>query len=990
MKSQILYFDCKKKNKKALKAFVRDMNKTLILWIVAILCINNGYLNCQPASSANWLYPEGNSEGTRYISKKSLNQEIDSIKIKWSTSAISGDIKPLIGNVINNPKIFSGYYYAPNEIVAVQSGKLVVVDATGKTHKLTEYMPYVKDVTSLIDTTRTQINGSSSNIQILGLETIELQSPDSLAFGYLAGFDNDADTIQLIRRLAIDMRDYSPNFYASIKPAFGKKIGENFYCYSQINSSQPTASTSSFNKLQYFRGLAQFVPGYLGPNYPLPDSKDAIDNRIHLAGEVNIFQPSMTTIGGVKDLILLPSYPTSSLGDVTIESYNLTTNTIASRPYLVGLDISDFSISEDIIPTDLSAIVNGTRPQIRPFYVHIKDKNTTDSVFILVAEEYLGRNGSNGKATLHLFDIAGDPVTSVFETDNIPFSGGIDHLWSVSVGNIDGNQENSWEPYYPNNSGQEIIVTQSSRDFVVPSSKLFVMRYFSGSPIEKPTPPNSNLFPFDTICSARINGWVAAVNDFDGASNNKDEIFLVDGSILRIVQLRDYNTFEFKMGRPLDTLYEIEFKNQTISNIAISDLEGDGYNDIIITTHDSTYVLGSEIFNTLNVIEPSVYDEYCAGDTVLIKWVNIIKSPQSIDILYQGFIDGEQIDSTILIHSEYENTVDTCQYKYVVDKRVLGTNGYFIVRASNAPNKVFDISESIYFNKPKININPIFDLNIYPGKIITLTGNTKCVDSVAVEFSYNDTLWTRNISDSINIDGTFSLSVEIPCPDFYECLESDRGTYLYARGICFRGEYSDTSIVIPLPISPAHFPISIDTCTTACPTRTFSWDLNSFDFKCDNIIIAFSIDNGQNYAEIANVNKTSERFIWNVPINLPEQIILRFCCDNSCIRTDTIFRNFMPKYINIAAPNPFNPMSERLEVTYTIPENANVTIKILDAANRLVAEPVKNISRQTGTVYCDYWDGLRSDGTYCVNGLYYLSLELSTGAKEIYPIYIRK
>jgi hypothetical protein len=990
MKSQILYFEFKYNTSKALKALVRNMNKLLILWIVAFFCISNDGLKCQPASSANWLYPEGNSEGTRYLSKKSLNQEIDSIKIKWSTSAISGDIKPLIGNVINNPKIFSGFYYAPNEIVAVQSGKLVVVDATGKTHKSTDFLPYIKDVTSLMDTTRNLINENSSNIQILGLETIELQSPDSLAFGYLAGFDNNADTIQLLRRLAIDMRDYSPNFYASIKPAFGKRIGDSFYCYSQINSSLPTASTNSFNKLQYFRGLAQFTPGYLGPNYPLPDSKDAIESRIHLAAEVNIFQPSMTTVEGNKDLMLLPSYPTPSLGDVIIESYNLTTSTIASRPYLLGLNISNSQITEDIIPTDLSPIINGVRPQIRPFYVHIKDKNTGDSLFVLVAEEYLGRNGSNGTASLHLFDKYGDPVASVYTANSPQFIGGTDHLWSVAVGDIDGNSGNSWEPYYPNNEGQEIIVTQSSRDFVVPASKLFVLRYNSGSPVEKPTPPNATLFPFDTICSARINGWVAAVNDFDGAANNKDEIFLVDGSILRIVQLRDYNTFEFKMGRPLDTLYEVEFKNQTISNVAIADLEGDGYNDIIVTTHDSTYVLGSEIVNTLKVLEPSTYNEYCAGDTVLIKWVNVIKSPKSIDILYQGFLNGVQIDSTILIHSEYENTVDTTEYKYVVDKQVLGTSGYFIVRASNAPNKVFDISQSVYFNKPKINIDPIYDLNIYPGKIITITGSTKCVDSVAVEFSYNDTLWTRNVTDLIKSDGTFSLTVEIPCPDFYECLTKDNGSFLYARGICFRAEYSDTSVTIPLPIKPADFPISIDTCTGGCPTRTLSWDLNKFNFSCNNITIAFSIDGGLTFAEIANVSKASEKFVWNIPVSLPEQIILRFCCQNSCIRTDTLFRNFMPKYINIVAPNPFNPMSERLEVTYTIPEDANVSIKILDAANRLVAEPVKNINRKTGIVYCDYWDGLRADGTYSVNGLYYLSLELSTGAKEIYPIYIKK
>ncbi len=162
------------------------------------------------------------------------------------------------------------------------------------------------------------------------------------------------------------------------------------------------------------------------------------------------------------------------------------------------------------------------------------------------------------------------------------------------------------------------------------------------------------------------------------------------------------------------------------------------------------------------------------------------------------------------------------------------------------------------------------------------------------------------------------------------------------------------------------------------------------NFNCENISISISTDNGLNFGEIANVSSTNGQYIWNVPLNLPEEIILRFCCENSCIRTDTLFVNFMPKYINIAAPNPFNPMNEMLEVTYALPVDADVTIKILDEANRLVAVPVQGVPRKAGVAYCDYWNGIRADGTWCVNGLYYLSLELSNGAKEIYPIYIKK
>lgn len=959
------------------------------IFIAIILGLGSIAALAQPANPANWMYPEGNTECTRYLKYKSRAQEVDSFKIKWSTSAISGDIKPLIGNIINNPKIFPGFSYAPNEITAVQSGRIIVVDATGKTHKMTDFIPFLKEVSALIDTNKYDLSTGSTAPLVLGIETVEVEK-DSLAFALIAGFNTNADTVMLLRRLGLDMRPYKPNHFAAVKPIYGKKANDEFFIYSTINTSVPTATPGSMTDAPYFRGLAQFRPGTMEPNYPLPDSKDVMENRVLLAGEVNFASPSFTQLPDGRIVMAMPYFPTPSLGDVRVQSRNLTTNTFANIPYLVSLDISDMFVKEEILPTTLSYAVNGTRPQIRPYYIHITDREQGEVTALLVSEEYRGRDGSVGTAKLHLYDTTGTPITDVFDTETPPFAGGVNHQWSVAVGNIDGNPSNNWGDYYPNNPGQEIIVTQSTRDFAVAASKLFVLRYYSGNRMEKPTPPGAELFPFDTICSQRINGWVAAVNDIDGAGDNKDEMFLVDGSILRIVKLRDYNTFEFKIGNPLDTLMSLEFHNQTISNVAIADLEGDGLNDIIVTTHDSTYVIGSEIFNTLKVLEPAQFAEYCAGDTMNIKWVNVIKSPTSIDILYQGFKNGVKIDSLILIHSEYNNIVDTSSFKYVVDKRLIGTTGHFIVRAPNAPDRVIDQSADIQFNEPWISINPPADFDFYPGKIVTLTGSTRCVDSVALEFSYNDSVWVRNLTEAIATDGSFRVTVELPCPDFFRCDTVDAGRFLYARGISFRADLSDTSITVPIPIHPAHFPVEIVPCSTGCPTRVFTWDMNELSDDCSNISIYISMDKGLSFIEIGNVAANVEKFSWNVPLNLPDEIIVRYCCANSCVRTDTILRDFLPSYINVIAPNPFNPNTERLEVTYNVPNEAYVTIKIIDVADRLVAEPVHSIKRTPGIAYCDYWDGIRHDGTYCENGLYYLVLELSTGAKQVYPVYIKK
>lgn len=952
----------------------------------------------QTANPANWMYPDGNSEGTRYVKYRSGIQSIDSFKVKWSTPDISGDIKPLIGNVINNGKIFPGFSYAPNEIVAVRSGQIVVVDATGKTHGKTDFLPYLKDVSSLIDTTKYDMLTGSTSPLVMGIETVEMQSADSLSFAYIAGFHAEADTVRLLRRIALDMRPYSPNNYAAIKPIYGRKYddydedtNDEFFMFGTVNTSSPTILEGSYNTLPYFRGLAQFRPGSMAPNYPLPDSKDVIENRVHLAGEVNFATPSITETGDGKMLLAMPYYPTTSLEDVIVESPNLTTTTRADVPYLTAMNISTMLVDESIMPTDLSYMVNGTRPQIRPYYVHIKDQYSGDSVFILVAEEYRGRDGSNGTSKLHLFNLAGDPITSTFDATIPPFVGGENHLWSVAVGNVDGYSTNTWDPFYPNNPGQEIIVTQSSRDFAVASSKLYILKYFSGAAVEKPTPPGAELFPFDTICSRRINGWVAAVNDIDNAPDGKDEIFLVDGSILRIMRLRDYNTFEFKMGNTLDTVASFEFKNQTISNVAIAELEGDGLNDIVVTTHDSTYVIGSEIYNTLQVLQPETYSEYCAGDSLEIKWVNVIKSPTSIEILYQGYIDGVPIDTLLPIHSEYENIVDTSSYIYVVGPEVLGTTGHFVVRSPVHPDREMDTTANVKFLEPWVSIDVPTDFDFYPGKLITISGSTLCVDSVMLEFSFNGSVWVYNVSEAVRDDGTFRIGgVELPCPDFFECDTIDGDRFLYARGIAFRAGLSDTSVTVPLPIHPAYFEAELVPCETGCPTRVFNWNIEDLPTSCDVVNIYISADQGNSFSEIASLPATIETFSWNVPIDLPDEIIVRFCCDNACLRTDTILKDYLPTYINVIAPNPFNPYNEKLEVTYTVPMETNVSIKIIDAADRLVAEPVRSVHRTAGVAFCDTWDGIRHDGTACENGLYYVVLELSNGYRQVYPLYIKK
>ena len=951
-----------------------------------------------PASHSNWLYPHGNMQGTLYNPWSSeIWQAIDRFTIKWSTPAISGDVQPLIGNIIDNKKLMGSFRYAPNEIVAVVGGKLIVVDARGKVWGNTQLPPFIQNVSVLFDSTLATVTNNVNNLVVMGLETIVYENMrDSLAFAYIAGFNQPADSVALLKRLAIDLRPYSPNISASIKPFFGKREQNNMVVYTTVNMVSPLVpSTPSFIP-PYYRGIAVFKAAFASGSYPTPDYGDLLESRMHLAPNISMDQPSILSFSG-KLGSLLPVYPSATNSyDIQDPIFGITT--YSDKPYLIAPEISSSEIYYDVSPYDLSADipVDAKRPYIRPYYVELYDLSAgtgVEGAYILLSEGYMGIDSSRGTARLHLMLSDGNFLTYADDPLSPSYKGGKNHLWSVAVGNVDGNSSNQWLPYYPNNPGKEIIVTQSSREFAVAGSKLSVLRYNTDF-VPKTSPPNTYLFPFDTICTQTINGWVAAVNDIDLEKDEKDEIFLVDGSTLRVLKMRNYDDFLFKTGRPFDTLFTISFKNETISAVAIADIEGDGLNDIIVTTYDSTYVIGSLITNILEVINPVVEssppEEYCVGDTIKIKWVNKMRGQNYVNILYYEYLNKSRTGRVIPIDSNVVNTKDTVEYFYIVDNEVIGTDGRFIVESAQYPYDINDSTAILRLNNPILVVDSLATKTYFPGDLVHFTGRVACVDSVRIEYGLESSTWTKVWSEPINFDWTYDISAEIPCMDFFDCLEPDRDSILNARIIAYKEQWADTSNIFNLRIIPKPFPIHYDSCLTNCPTITFRWDKTQINFPCDTVIVSVSTSGSGTFSYLDKVARDKEEYVWLVPLNMPDSIFVRFCCEASCVRTDTIIKHYKPSFIDIIAPNPFNPTREQMEITYQVPSATNVTIKILDQANRLVANIITSQQRQPNIAYCDRWNGLIWDGSLAQNGMYYLCLEMSNGIKEVFPVFVRK
>lgn len=979
----------------------------ITLWFsIFLLAYQGSKSQIYRANPSNWIFPDGNSEATKYNPFKSYKQGVDSFLVKWQTDAIKGDVQPLIGNIINDPKLNSSFPFGPNEMVVVIGNEVVIVDARGNVRKFknSDELQFIKGISVLLDTLQTGLNVSSGDPLVMGLETIEHRREDSLAVTYLLGYDNKLSNSKILKRFAINMREYPDNIYASLKPIFGKLSGGKYLLYSTINIAKPKSTSSNPIVPEFLRGITQFESDNSLLPYPLADVPDLYENRITLGPEVNFAQPSISSMIDNRLGVLLPTYPTLSLKGVSVTNPKIFP-TQADKGYLLGFDIEDNFIDEKLDPRDMTDFTNGVRPQFRSYFVELQNSDLPAEPFILVAEEYKGIDSSFGTSRLHLFDKDGVPITYPNDLVNPLFNGGKNHQWSVAVGNIDGDVSNELLPFYPNNRGKEIVVSQSTKDFVYPSSKIFVLRYNSDD-VPKP-PPYDRLFPFDTIVSHRINGWVAAVSDLDGKADNKDEIVIVDGGKLSVIRMKDYNDVNFRLGRRFDTVYVKDFGTETITAVEVADIEGDGLNDIIVTTFNSTYILGLPLQNLIQVQFPKADTDrknYCVGDTLNINWSNLLVALGNVNLKFQTLRDTTYfdinsqsqrdtvaIDSLYVLAQDVKNDSSFVSFPYFVDTTLMGKKGYVIVESKNSPNKIFDTTKVITINKLSAKQNVLLKNEYKAGEEIIFTGEVECIDSIRVEYLDESKTWVPLITSEVfSTSPLYSVRGEVPCLNIYSCTGDDIDSLLYYRLITKVGQIEFINSIDSIRIAPSNFPLIFDTLTTSCPSIEIKWSEQDIKYFCDTITISYSVDLGESFNFITQVLSTDENYIWQVPISLPDTVLLRVCCNNSCVRTDTLLTGVKVKYIDIVAPNPFNPYQSELEIVYKVNKTQNVSMKIYDANNRLVKELISNQSRMVGTAYCERWNGYNEDGILSNVGTYYIVLEFEDNYREIHPVFLRK
>jgi hypothetical protein len=1001
--------------------------------VILFISILYNDASAQSANPANWLYPDGNSQATKYTSKKSARQSIDSMTIKWSTRAIFGDIVPLVGNIILNPKLRTTFPYSPNEMVAMVEDSIVVVDGSGKVRRSLELsgngFPYVKNISVLFDTTKTELGDPSGKQVWMGLETIEHSRTkvtsgnraDTLAVAYLARFNPSSERPEITKRIAIDMRDFSPNFSASIKPVYGYSNDGKVSVFAQVNTALPTFDPNETNpdSPPFFRGMIQFDANTTVDEFQIETYGYDEKNIYTLGPEISGKSPSIANLvnpGSSKKFLTmsLPIFPDRRIPGLEMPNRTSSENRmVTDLPYLSRLLFTGTEVQANI-RDEIRDFTDAPHPKLRPLHIELFDPDSPNSPprpFLLMSESYSGlATGSTGTSYLHLFDgIDGNAETATalvrpLNTDQRPYKGLMNGAWSVAVGNLDGNYTgnniNEKLPYFPNNHGVEIIATNSSRDFVVANSKIHVLKYNGLIQSKRPPKkdiPNQTLNLLDTICTHRVNGWVAAVNDIDGdPSNGKDEVLIVSGSTIMVLQMRDYDTKEFWDGNTFDTLLTETFPNETISSAIIADIEGDGKNDIIVTTFLRTYVVGIPLKSTLEITEPvESKREICAGEEIIIKWKNLVVSDDDfVRILFQETDDaGTIISPALLIADSLSNSDTYLEYTYTASDNTLGKVGYFIVESIKSQGKLKDISGLQRFNEPSINIIDIDNLpdTLTVGENITLEAITYCNDSLAIEFKTYSGTWTNFYTEYSSNSGTTTISTQVPCLDIYECYSSQSFNTVDFRLVTFQAEFQGISEEFSLTILPAEIPFEIMPQESADPSKEFVFDVFGAEFECDSLSLMYSLNNGASFTLIETIDAVNnDTYIWSIPLGLPDSVLFRACCGNSCAISDTIITGMRATNIKIIAPNPFRPPFETLDIVYTVSETTNVTVTIYDNNNRIVAIPISGELREYDRVYADKWDGRMTNGNLVANGLYYIKVEESSGRSEIYPLFVRK
>ena len=545
--------------------------------------------------------------------------------------------------------------------------------------------------------------------------------------------------------------------------------------------------------------------------------------------------------------------------------------------------------------------------------------------------------------------------------------------WNLVTADVDGEAPgfpdiNTYEDLV-NNPGSELIITASPNGSSEGGKNwLYVLRWN-----EAQTLGGGRSFYYFT--RQLIDGQVIAAGDIIKDANNRQELLLAKGDTLFVLQMKSYSfKDDFQNINERDNVPFLYLKtfalDDSIVSVAIADIEGDGENDIIVSTKSSTYAIGKVQPNPYPfVTDPNPFNqEYCVQDSLTVVWNrNVGEDDTELEAYITGVSGKVEIKGAL--------TGDQVRFAPKdLDTPLTAGNYQIIVRNKEFPY-IADTSESFTIAQGVLgSLGFKNDLPFTSGSLLEDTVSTYCLDTVRLQQRIGDGNWI-DVQDAVEklSESQIRIAVPLPCPETTGC---GTGT---KQQMSFRViSEADTSDLRSLELRVTSATLSINPgLESLSRTRTLSWNAESF--PCPELLFLISDDGGENWSSLGSSNTIAESLEIQVPEDFSDTVVVCAQCTDAkeCIYGLVRFQVNKVIRTNYVYPNPFNPAatgpsSQDANIVYFLDTPGSVSITIYDASRTVVRKLVTSEKRRAGINRGDKWDGKKFSWRNCCEWNVYL------------------
>ena len=824
----------------------RLVSQSTLTLILLLFVSGVGY-----AQNSYWLHPLGTSEGWRSNPVETNEQEIDDIVLKWRNERLKNSPVLLVGALRtedgSNKQQLIGLDTTSQVITLLKStGFLDTTFSLPSEDTLSNIL-----LTGLFDSTQTSpvpTRFSSVRPNLIGVGLEQKQTSEEFFTNGLF-LNHSGEVVFELGIRASDERATLANFskennkVLTILPvALWKTASDRLVGFSLITQDRFTGGElgDMINSLRRYELNETRAPGLGQPNdiapkpYPSPVVFAQEAGKSFLALSTALY-PSVT--------------PPVERGQSPITSSNVS--------YGLGFDVSS--------PTNVQL----------PFVSQDSSQSalSLSNQFARLGNQLFRVSAEQGIADpqIHLNDMSTGMVTeSLVDENNDDVRG-----WHIVITDLDGNLQDGSDARLPKNSGVEIIATALPEDPTSSEERtLYLLRRNESA--GKPFGQTSN---FHYFAQQEITGVVMAAGDIVNDAENRKELILVDQNILSILQLKPYTTHanDILNGSPLKTLKSFALaENEEIISVVIADLEGDGENDIIISTTDATYAIGTLQPNPYTFSEGSISSKVCVDDFISIGWEHNTPGSGSGDSVY---VEGDSGS----FHIATNQLLNDSLHIQPSSLPRLGPGRYRVLVADAMYPWIFQASDSFTVAIPTlgdITFEVPNDRTLSPGDILRDTLLFCCINVGELVFEQkrsSNAEWEQIAAPVPFGDSLAIISTVIPCPDIIACGELANGAELLYR-LRTLSEDPDTTISNGITVSlPLVNSISVERIESdQKELRSVLWTVS--DFTCSNLELAIGNKEGNTWQSLGTVATSAGQFDFEVPGELVDTARLCIRC----------------------------------------------------------------------------------------------------------------